>query len=342
MKNKNKGFTLVELLVTLVITMTALLVIGETQIQTEKIRRTSQGNQGAQYNGLLASQLIDQGIKKTGFGLNDVTFIGSIINYHNPFTSADETEVMAPALIEQDGDNVKLRLMWSTSNANMVPLKLLNTKLATTNTVQVSNTYGMASGDLLLYAEAGKDASVHQITGTVPANEEVQHATSTTYPWNSDLTDFYPTDGYTSDARVLNLGRWERQTFSVVNNQLWLKRSSTGGESSALLADNIVRFQALYGMDDGTGTGEEDDGVPDAFVTTTPTDAATWARVVAIRFIVLSRTAEMERDVVTTAAPAWSGGSFDLSAMTNWNRYRYRVYESTVPIRNAVWTVPAA
>lgn len=342
MKTKQYGFTLVELLVTLVITMTALLVIGEVQIQTEQVRRTNQGNQSAQYSGLMAAQLIDQGIKKTGFGLNDVTFIGSTINYYSPANSAFETETISPALITTDGNNVKLRLMWATSNANMVPLKLLNTKLSTTTTVQVSNTYGMAVGDLLMYAEAGKDASVHQISAITPANEEVVHTISSTYPWNRDMATYYPTDNYTTDARVINLGRWERQEFSIVSNQLWLKRTDANGSTSSLLADNIVRFQALYGLDNGAYSGEADDGVPDEFVATTPTNATTWARVVAVRFVVLARNAEKERAVVTTGNPAWSGGTFDLTGTTDWNKYRYRVYEATVPIRNAVWTVPAA
>jgi type IV pilus assembly protein PilW len=37
------------------------------------------------------------------------------------------------------------------------------------------------------------------------------------------------------------------------------------------------------------------------------------------------------------AFPAWSGGTFDLSADPNWQCYRYRVFETTVPLRNWIW-----
>jgi type IV pilus assembly protein PilW len=44
----------------------------------------------------------------------------------------------------------------------------------------------------------------------------------------------------------------------------------------------------------------------------------------------------------TTVAPTWSGNtggarSFDLSIDPNWKCYRYRVFETTVPLRNWIW-----
>jgi type IV pilus assembly protein PilW len=342
MHKRIHGFTLVELLITLVITMSALLVIGETQIQTERVRRSSQGNQSAQFSGLMVTQLIDQGIKKSGYGLNDLTYIGEPISFFNPETATVDSEIIAPVSITQSGQNSILRVMWSTSNTNVVPVKLLNAKTATDNVTQLGNTYGMNVGDLLLYAESGKGAAVHQISAITASNEEVEHSISSTYPWNADLSASYPGGGFTTDAKVFNLGLWERQEFRIVNNALVIRRITGNGITESTVADNVVRFQALYGIDNGAGSTEADDGVPDAFVSASPTSIADWRRVVAIRFVVVTRNAEMERNVVTTSNPSWSGGSFDLSGDSNWNKYRYRTYESTVPIRNAVWTVPAS
>jgi type IV pilus assembly protein PilW len=43
----------------------------------------------------------------------------------------------------------------------------------------------------------------------------------------------------------------------------------------------------------------------------------------------------------TTAAPTWTGGSFpavDIATVTSQDRcYRYRVFETTVPLRNMIW-----
>ena len=38
------------------------------------------------------------------------------------------------------------------------------------------------------------------------------------------------------------------------------------------------------------------------------------------------------RDTTANPAPV-----IDLSANTNWQRYRYRVYETIVPLRNVMW-----
>ena len=50
----------------------------------------------------------------------------------------------------------------------------------------------------------------------------------------------------------------------------------------------------------------------------------------------------------TTAAPTWSGTAFgvapfgfqtslDLSADANWQCYRYKAFETSIPLRNWIW-----
>ena len=100
----------------------------------------------------------------------------------------------------------------------------------------------------MLYAEDGLDSAIHQVTKITPASEEIEHASSSTYPWNSDLSSVYPAGGYTTDARVMNLGTWERQEFRIVNEQLWLRRQTTAGMTDSLLAQNIVRLSAFLSV----------------------------------------------------------------------------------------------
>jgi type IV pilus assembly protein PilW len=123
------------------------------------------------------------------------------------------------------------------------------------------------------------------------------------------------------------------------------------------VADNIVHMRALYGVDDGVGdlasvpfgAGKfvAGDGLVDRFV-----DAATfnalptppWQSLIAVRVAIVARSALAEKATgaggtceTTMAFPAWSGGTFDLSADPNWRCYRYRVFETTVPLRNWIW-----
>ena len=144
------------------------------------------------------------------------------------------------------------------------------------------------------------------------------------------------------------------------------------------IADNIVHMRALYGLDDGNNdvtvpynvTPTAGDGIVDRYV-----DAATfnallaavpppvltpWARLIAVRIAVVSRSALPEKPSsgklsdpcdATTAEPTWTGTpwaaafnyktrldvSSSVAAPDDWKCYRYRVFETTIPLRNWIW-----
>jgi len=95
------------------------------------------------------------------------------------------------------------------------------------------------------------------------------------------------------------------------------------------------------------GVNVAGDGLVDRFV-----DAATFKRACHAALAVSHRRARCNRRAsalsekatgaggtceTTMAFPTWSGGTFDLSADPNWQCYRYRVFETTVPLRNWIW-----
>jgi type IV pilus assembly protein PilW len=146
-------------------------------------------------------------------------------------------------------------------------------------------------------------------------------------------------------------------TYAVANNTLTVSNGfviSGGVPAVNSVADNIVHLRADYGVDDGVNDGSvtyntvyaAGDGIVDRFISATPN----WSQVIAIRIAVVARSALPEKPSAgagapcdtTTAAPTWSGNtgvtrSFDLSADANWKCYRYRVFETTVPLRNWIW-----
>jgi len=173
-------------------------------------------------------------------------------------------------------------------------------------------------------------------------------------------------------TRVYNLGNLYEptnrpnipvnNTYAIdASNSLTVTATFTGKNVSAPLtnpvADNIVHMRALYGVDDGVGDASvtiknggvnvAGDGLVDRFV-----DAATfnalptppWQSLIAVRVAIVARSALSEKPTgaggaceTTMAFPTWSGGTFDLSADPNWQCYRYRVFETTVPLRNWIW-----
>jgi type IV pilus assembly protein PilW len=173
-------------------------------------------------------------------------------------------------------------------------------------------------------------------------------------------------------ARIYNLGNLYDangsslpvyNTYAVATNTLTVasKFSST---PAVAVADNIVQMRAVYGLDDGTnngtvtytgGTFAANDGIIDRFVdgTTTPN----WSQVIAVRVAVVARSAQPEKPSsgvvsdpcdTTTTEPTWSGTAWatsapnlnthlDVSSDANWKCYRYRVFETTIPLRNWIW-----
>ena len=105
-----------------------------------------------------------------------------------------------------------------------------------------------------------------------------------------------------------------------------------------------MQLKAVYGKD------TDGDGVVDAWNSTLPASGAEWMQVRAIRIALLARSAKLEKTAVTSDCIApnnpvnsafWSVGCF---AMTNpadgtdWHNYRYRTYETVVPLRNMIWS----
>jgi type IV pilus assembly protein PilW len=112
-----------------------------------------------------------------------------------------------------------------------------------------------------------------------------------------------------------------------------------------------VVLRALYGKDTNA------DGVVDQYDTTTPTTSAGWQQLRAIRLAVVGRSAQYEKELVTTAKPQWDVGAsatvsgaadcgtskcvtLDVEATvgSDWQHYRYKVFDTVIPLRNLLWT----
>ncbi|HEY2336987.1 MAG TPA: PilW family protein [Burkholderiales bacterium] len=159
-------------------------------------------------------------------------------------------------------------------------------------------------------------------------------------------------------------------TYAVSTTTLTVSSAfnTTGPAAANAVADNIVHMRALYGLDDGTsdatvpyqvGAAVAGDGKIDRFVDA-PKFAGLgnpWTSVIAVRLVLVARSAQPEVGSggpgspcdTTSAYPTWSAQgwpavtpaltmiSLDLSADGNWQCYRYKTFETTVPLRNWIW-----
>ena len=150
--------------------------------------------------------------------------------------------------------------------------------------------------------------------------------------------------GVAATASIINLGQAPAaipaQQYRI-NANSDLEHSTDGGATWSTVASNIVNLQVQYGIatagrqsvscwTDATGTactGTNWANPP----------AADIARIKAIRVAIVARSSQRAAPATTTVAPDWFGGAIDLSADANWQSYRYKVYQTIIPIRNVIW-----
>jgi type IV pilus assembly protein PilW len=174
------------------------------------------------------------------------------------------------------------------------------------------------------------------------------------------------------NAQVMNLGQFPvRNEFTVVNNDPdpsknnQLVAQNLWGQMAAFtpVAEQIVHFKAEYGMDDGKDNGtvlravfQADDNIVDNFTGTSPVNPDEWARVRSVRLAIVSRTNIIEKPITGPGCDAtpdfgqpsypvrWARGPdapagrpIDIRTTPNWRCFKYRVYETIVPLRNMLW-----
>jgi len=149
--------------------------------------------------------------------------------------------------------------------------------------------------------------------------------------------------GVGSTGALFNLGTLPQLNVWQITNRRYLTVDNTLANQPAAteVAEGIVNLQAEYGVDadsNGVIAAAEWSGVA-------PAD---WRQLRAIRVALLARSQQYEQTAVTTTAPAWAGGAFTMTNVdgtadttpgtaNDWRHYRYRVYETVIPLRNLVW-----
>jgi type IV pilus assembly protein PilW len=154
-------------------------------------------------------------------------------------------------------------------------------------------------------------------------------------------------------------------TSAAADNIVQLRAEYGVDDGVAGVGNGIVPFTNVPGVYTA-GDGLVDRWVPPATfnaLVTPPLAGPPWQSVIAVRLAVVARSAQPEKprgsngancDATTDGTelggapdqrPVWSGGLIDVSgsgdpdpaSMTNWKCYRYRVFETTVPLRNWIW-----
>jgi len=388
-----RGFSLVELMVSVVIGLLAILFATRIMTDGERNKDAAMGGSDSMQNGMLAMFQISADAEQAGFGLNDplVTGCNTVFSDSQGYELApaqrDGVPVrpLAAAVIEPGGEGPdRLTLYAGGATGGATTLRVTQNYIGG-NTITVDRRpWGyFALGDVIVVApeQIGENCAMAQISvepSTQPPNPMQLQFGSVEQRFNRGQLDVLY-DGNTT--RVFNLGPGARlafHTWSVDQGYLRLRATDMAGaaKDSQAVADNIVMLKAQYGFDTreatdfkpglGTTVGQWSSDMIDADGDGVNGGAGDYGRIVALRIAVVARARNPERPVadadgeavckatveVENQEPVYLFNSaqpegveaapvkVDLAVegdTVDWQCYRYRVFETIVPLRNAGW-----
>lgn len=322
-----RGFTLVEIMVGLAIGMLATVVIMQVFSVFETQKRATTGTADAQTNGSIALYSIGRELQMAGYPLMPAA--DSPLECTTlTFGATGATGISPVSLNNGSSDTITLR--YGDSLAGGIPTTITATGAPTANDVTVESNFGCQPGDVTLIVNGSTCAmsSASAVAGT---------ATVT-------LAD---TTAAISGAGLSCLGSWNEITYAVNNGNL----ERNGVPTMA----GVVNLQAQYGISASASSNQVTQWVDATGGTWAAPTVADRNRIKAVRIAVVARNPKIEPGNVTAAcssttaaAPtglcAWEGSvaspapAIDLSADADWQRYRYRVFETVIPLRNVIWS----
>lgn len=311
-----QGFTLVEIMVGLAIGMLTTLIIIQVISVFEAQKRVTTGTSDAQTNGSIALHNIVREMSLAGYPLMPIT--NSPLECTTVTYGATGITSISPVTIT-DGGNLSdtLTVRYGNSDMGGIPTDITGVG-GSVNERMLINNLGCQTNDEVVI-----------INGTTCALTTITALTGT------DLVTLENTTNAGAGSKLACLGNWEEITFGVNNGTL--ERSGTPS------VPDIVNMQAQYGISDIANSNQVTLWVNATGAWQNPTATAR-NRIKAVRIAIVARNEKPEASNVTTNLNSWTGSAsspapaVNLNADANWQRYRYRVFETIVPLRNVIWS----
>ncbi|HEY0663946.1 MAG TPA: PilW family protein [Thiobacillaceae bacterium] len=356
LRARQSGMSLVEIMVAVVLGLIGILIITQAYISSDNFNRSTLGEGGAQTNGLIALYTIERDARMAGYGMTSSGALacGQIYWYYDPNYSANTPGwsgnpaalpaiTLAPIVITTTaGAPDTIQVMYSSTGEMMVPTSIAGFN-ASSSEVDVDGTTGFNAGDLVLMV-GSSGCTLGKITQVQPGPSKLQLNPGISAPYNPPAWGAFPTT-YAAGDSMLNLGNPVVRIYSIANFatnqtptlQITDTLLSAGGTAPVDLVEGIVDLKAQYGRDTGT------DNVIDTWDNTAPAD---WMKVLAVRIAVLARIGNYEKPAsgttcdATSTMPTWAGSGARPFVLPEGlpSCYRYRVFETTIPIRNVIWS----
>jgi type IV pilus assembly protein PilW len=353
-RNRARGFSLVEVMVALVIGMFGVLIMMQVLSVSEGQKRSTTGSNDAMNEGVMALYALQSDVRMSGYGITDTKILGcdlvlrpglTLTGGVAPVTIFPATPAAFPAYFPvPDANTDGLLIFYGSGNGTPQGDPILNVG----NIVLTPSIF--AANDWVIDAPTTVRPS--------PCILNLNRVANVVSP-AVNISNIFGTTALTKGDTLFNLGQTVRAMgYAVRGGNLTMcdygdaaKNCTVAGNWDAI-ANNIVSLRAQYGRD--TAAAGVMDGIVDIYDQTTPSVAVTpntacsWSRISAVRLAIVARSVQYEKTAVTAVAPLWegavannplgsSGNPIVLSADPNWQNYRYKVFQTVVPIRNVSW-----
>lgn len=393
--SRQAGFSMIELLVGLGISLIGMLVIYHVLTVTQGYRRTTTEVGAAQETGAVSLYYIERDLRRAGYGVQGLlwqeptqasmeTAAATLLPraYGCNVLARDKTRAnfsfpMAPVLIQDGGVDAagkprpdSVSVLFGSARAHAFPPTLSIDLASGSNPIKISTAMGLDNKDLIVLADLSTATPKCELTqvGDIKAPGETSCTSpstlnrpwcintvgldQTTYPFARPLTNEYKgreelkASPLTTPV-LLNLGQSPAnptyriskpssaagavRSVLIMNDALFPDRDAT-------IAEGIVTLQAQYAFKDGSFHNALASG-------------ADWAQVVGVRVALVARSELLEKAAVlpndaVTGKPtlvifpedaAKKSDKVVLELTAEENLYRYKIYQTVVPLRSIIW-----
>ncbi|MFI4930187.1 MAG: PilW family protein [Burkholderiales bacterium] len=377
-----RGMTLVELMVALLLGLVTTYFIAQVFAVAEGQKRTATFGSDAQVNGAVALHTLRRHLLSAGYGVTGVVEgLGCPIKGQYgtagsttpaPAMNLAPIEITRSAVASAPSDQIAVLTSTKTSFAAVTRIAKPVTAVQANN-FQVDSSVGAVEDDTILAIPMSwaadnsgcvfftvkpdnSDPSTTMTTAQIP-----RAPSGSASSWNAAASSVWPPGGFKENDVLVNFGKVRRMVFGVDSDTFQVITWTPQGIGNAeQLNSGVVLLKALYGRDN------DNDGVVDTYDTTTPVTNADWQKVMSVRIAMVARSGQREKDEVTTAEPTWNVGAnvavsyvpvpggpatlcaagagacqvpLPVSQLVEWKHYRYKVFDTAVPLRNMLWNL---
>jgi type IV pilus assembly protein PilW len=360
-----RGFSLIEIMLGLLIGMVSVVIVLQVFSRSDVAKRITNSGNDAQINAMLALNLLERELRQAGHGINAFALLGCSLSDGKTLnlSALGPVTINPSTSLVPAGDAHTDTLLIVSGNSSSPAEGDPTTAATVTTSYQVTTASNFAKDDHVIAAESTPSSScalnlakVDSISGSTLSVSNGQSGHSVVYNLGASPS----VKAYA--VRSGNLTVCDYRSHDCGSS------SDTGDADIWVpVVSQVVSLRAQYARDANsgiTGSSSAMTGVVDTYDQTTPggsSDTASipvhcrWARIIGVRMAVVGRSTHYDKEQPTGASPTWSGSSantsststlgtvnptalpIDLSGLSNYEHYRYKLLESAVPLRNIIW-----